>query len=91
MASLSAEERTALRDAVTRLLADRSSEADVRRTMETARGYDEWQENHSWLLGPASAQIVKFLETFKDYPPRARSFDLDLDQLVESLNPARTR
>lgn len=41
MASLSAEERTALRDAVTRLLADRSTEADVRRTMETASGYDE--------------------------------------------------
>ena len=41
MASLSAEERTALRDAVTRLLADHSTEADVRRTMETAQGYDE--------------------------------------------------
>jgi alkylation response protein AidB-like acyl-CoA dehydrogenase len=41
VASLSAEERTALRDAVTRLLADHSTEADVRRTMETAQGYDE--------------------------------------------------
>jgi alkylation response protein AidB-like acyl-CoA dehydrogenase len=40
VASLSAEERTALQDAVVRLLADRSTEADVRRTMETAEGYD---------------------------------------------------
>lgn len=40
MGTLSAEERTALQDAVTRLLADRSTEADVRRTMETGEGYD---------------------------------------------------
>lgn len=40
MATLSVEERTALQDAVTRLLADRSTEADVRRAMETEQGYD---------------------------------------------------
>jgi alkylation response protein AidB-like acyl-CoA dehydrogenase len=40
LASLSAEERVALTDAVTRLLADHGAEADVRRSMETERGYD---------------------------------------------------
>ena len=40
MASLSPEERVALRDSVSRLLADHSAEADVRRTMETEAGYD---------------------------------------------------
>jgi alkylation response protein AidB-like acyl-CoA dehydrogenase len=40
LASLSAEERAALRDSVHRLLADHSTEADVRRTMETDTGYD---------------------------------------------------
>jgi len=40
MASLSPEERAALRDAVSRLLADYSAEADVRRAMETESGYD---------------------------------------------------
>jgi alkylation response protein AidB-like acyl-CoA dehydrogenase len=40
MASLSPEERAALRDSVSRLLADHSAEADVRRTMETETGYD---------------------------------------------------
>jgi alkylation response protein AidB-like acyl-CoA dehydrogenase len=38
--SLSSEERGALRDSVRRLLGDRSTEADVRRVMETERGYD---------------------------------------------------
>jgi arylsulfatase len=56
-----------------------------------ARGFDEWQENHAWLYGPASMQIARFLATFKDYPPRTKSVDFNIDALVESLNPARTR
>ena len=40
MATLSADERAALKDSVHRLLADRSTEADVRGTMETESGYD---------------------------------------------------
>jgi alkylation response protein AidB-like acyl-CoA dehydrogenase len=40
LGTLSAEERAALRDSVHRLLADRSTEADVRRAMETETGYD---------------------------------------------------
>jgi alkylation response protein AidB-like acyl-CoA dehydrogenase len=40
VASLSAEERTALQDAVRRLLADHSSESQVRATMDTPAGYD---------------------------------------------------
>jgi len=46
LGTLSAEERAALKDSVHRLLADKSAEADVRRTMETERGYDEalWKQ-----------------------------------------------
>lgn len=40
MPSLTPDERTALQDAVARLLADHSAESDVRRTMETASGFD---------------------------------------------------
>ena len=40
MASLAPEDRTALIDALGRLLADRCTEADVRRVMETTDGYD---------------------------------------------------
>ncbi len=39
-AAISEEERAALRDAVRRLLADYSTEADVRRIMETPEAYD---------------------------------------------------
>ena len=40
MATLAPEDRTALVDALRRLLADHSAEAQVRATMETAEGYD---------------------------------------------------
>ena len=40
MASISAEERQAFRDSVSRLLADRGGEAEVRRVMELPEGYD---------------------------------------------------
>jgi alkylation response protein AidB-like acyl-CoA dehydrogenase len=40
MTATSTEERTAICDAVNSLLSDRSSEAAVRATMETAQGYD---------------------------------------------------
>lgn len=40
MATISADERVAIADSVRRLLADKSTEADVRRTMETETGYD---------------------------------------------------
>ena len=51
-----------------------------------ARGFDEWQENRSWLLAPAMGQVLVFLETLKEYPPRMKSFDLDVDALMNSLN-----
>ena len=45
MATITAEDRTALTDSLHRLLADRCTETDVRRTMETEDGYDPalWQ------------------------------------------------
>jgi alkylation response protein AidB-like acyl-CoA dehydrogenase len=40
VATITAEDRTALTDSLNRLLADKCTEADVRRTMETDAGYD---------------------------------------------------
>ncbi len=40
LATITAEDRTALTDSLRRLLADKSAEADVRRVMETPDGYD---------------------------------------------------
>jgi hypothetical protein len=48
----------------------------------TARGFDEWQENRSWTLAPSTKMIQKFVASFKEFPPRQGSFDLDTDSLL---------
>ncbi|MEJ0064126.1 MAG: acyl-CoA dehydrogenase family protein [Caulobacteraceae bacterium] len=46
MATITAEDLTALTDSLHRLLQDKSTETDVRRTMETPQGYDPalWEQ-----------------------------------------------
>lgn len=56
-----------------------------------ARGFDEWQENRSWLLGPATARLGEFTKSLQEYPPRMKSFDLNIDDIMRSLNPSRSR
>jgi arylsulfatase A-like enzyme len=56
-----------------------------------ARGFDEWQENRSWTLGPATTQVGKFMKSLQDYPPRAASFDLDVDELLRSAQQSGSR
>jgi len=34
---------------------------------------------------------VRFMQTLQEYPPRMKSFDLDVDEMMSALNPARSR
>ena len=56
-----------------------------------ARGFDEWQENRSWTLGPAGAMVGAFMKSLKDYPPRAASFDLNIDEMLRSAQQSGSR
>lgn len=49
------------------------------------RGFDEWQENRSWALGPAAAVAQKFFTSFEDYPPRQASFDLNVQKIMDAM------
>mgnify|MGYP000926762007 CR=1 FL=1 len=52
---------------------------------EGTRGFDEWQENRSWAIGPAMALLQKFSGSFKDYPARQASFSPDTSRMVEMM------
>jgi len=57
-----------------------------------ARGYDEWAENRSWVLGPAGAQIAEFLQTFREFPPSQASMSVqvgDFGKLISSQANSR--
>ena len=56
-----------------------------------ARGYDEWQENHAWMYGPAMTQVAEFVKTFKDFPPRQPSFSPRVDDIVNRIGKAPSR
>jgi hypothetical protein len=46
---------------------DHRSELDQFERVHEARGFDEWQENCSWTLAPASARVGVFLKSLKEY------------------------
>lgn len=55
-----------------------------------ARGYDEWSENRSWVLGQVGKVLGSFLQTFKDFPPSQESFQVQLDDFSSMLNEVST-
>jgi len=51
----------------------------------TSNTYFDWLLDRAYLLVPAQAYVAKFLETFRDYPPRQKAASFSLDQVVEAL------
>jgi arylsulfatase len=49
------------------------------------RGYDEWEENHAWLFGPAMMQVAEYVKSYKDFPPRQPSFSPKVDDLIKII------
>jgi arylsulfatase len=55
------------------------------RAQEEAAGYTMWRFERLYLLVPAQVFVGKFLETFKDYPPRQAPASFSIDQVLSSL------
>ena len=54
----------------------------------TSNTYYDWLLDRAYLLVPAQAYVGKFLETFKEFPPRQKAASFSLDQVMEKLDPA---
>jgi len=46
------------------------------------------REDHAFLLIPAQAYVGKFLETFKEFPPRQKAASFTVDQVMKKLEKA---
>ena len=55
------------------------------RGMQTSNTYWDWVIDRVYLMVPAQVFVAKFLETFKDYPPRMKAASFSLDQVMEKL------
>ena len=51
----------------------------------TSNTYYDYLLQRAFLLVPAQAYVGKFVETFKDYPPRQKAASFNLDELMEQL------
>lgn len=55
------------------------------RAQEESCCYQSWRFERLYLLVPAQVFVAKFLETFKDYPPRQKPASFSIDQVLGSL------
>ncbi len=65
------------------LRADPYERADI-----TSNTYYDWAIDHLFLGIPAQIYVTKFIETFKDYPPRQKPASFTIDQALQKLQQA---
>ncbi|MBV8575357.1 MAG: arylsulfatase [Acetobacteraceae bacterium] len=54
---------------------------------ESTLFYDKWVGDRLFAFVPAQVLIGQWLETFKEFPPRAKSASFSIDQVVEKFMP----
>jgi arylsulfatase len=52
--------------------------------------YAEWRIRHAYALVPAQAFVGRYLQTFREFPPRQAPSSFSIDQVMESLMQANT-
>ncbi|WPB74949.1 arylsulfatase [Archangium violaceum] len=57
---------------------------------EDGVGYHTWLIDHTFLLLPAQQYVARFLESFKEFPPRQKPASFTIDQVLEKLEAAPT-
>ena len=55
------------------------------RAQITSNSYYDWMIDRAYLLVPAQAYVGKFLNTFREYPPRQEAASFSLDKVMETL------
>jgi arylsulfatase len=50
--------------------------------------YERWRVERLFVLVPAQAYVAKFLETFKEFPPRQKPGSFSIDQVMENMQAA---
>jgi arylsulfatase len=51
-------------------------------------GYPAWRAERTYLLVPAQAFVVNWLQSFKEFPPRQKPASFSIDQVMEKLMDA---
>jgi arylsulfatase len=52
---------------------------------EESEDYARWRADNMWAFVPAQVIVAQFLQTFKDFPPRAKPGSFSLDQALQKM------
>lgn len=52
--------------------------------------YADWKAHRAFLLVPAQAIVGKYLESFKEFPPRAKAASFTVSDAMDKITAAAT-
>ena len=52
---------------------------------EHAIGYQRWYLERMYMIAPSGAYVAKWLQSFKEFPPRQKPGSFNLDRVMESV------
>ncbi len=52
---------------------------------ENAMGFQKWYLDHMFVIAPAAAYVGKWLQSFKEFPPRQKPGSFNLDRVMETV------
>ena len=55
-----------------------------------AMGYDRWFIEHMWTISPAAGYVGKWLQSFREFPPRQKPGSFNLDRVMEAVTTGAT-
>lgn len=58
------------------------------RAADQTIGHTHWQTERSFAMAPASAYIAKWLQSFKEFPPRMKPASFSLEKVMEAATNA---
>jgi arylsulfatase len=47
--------------------------------------YDRWYLEHMFVIAPATAYVAKWLQSFKEFPPRQKPGSFNLERVMEQV------
>ena len=56
-----------------------------RAEQENAMGYQKWWAERMFVFAPAGAYVAKWLQSFKEYPPRQEPGSFNLERVMEQI------
>lgn len=67
---------------ITNLLMDPFERAEH----ENAMGFQRWYVERMFLIAPAGAYVAKWLQSFRDFPPRQKPGSFNLERVMEAVS-----